>query len=164
MSPLAHSVAGIWLAARHEGGGRLHHLLWAPLIALLPDFDLLVGWLLAGKRGLELHQRDTHTLLFVFAASLLISLLLRRPRLFPLILLILLSHLLLDLVVTDQKPPIGIPLFAPLSSKTFSLGLFPGIRKANWAELFSTANLMTVLGEALLSLPLLWTLLRRGER
>mgnify|MGYP001176950609 FL=1 len=164
MSPLAHSVAGIWLAARREGGFKPRHLLWAPLVALLPDFDLLVGWLLAGKRGLELHQRYTHTLLFALAASLLISLLLRRPRLFPLILLLLLSHLLLDLVVTDRKPPIGIPLFSPFSSKTFSLGLFPGIRKASWAELFSTANLLTVLGETFLFLPLLLTLLRRGEK
>jgi hypothetical protein len=70
-----------------------------------------------------------------------------------------LSHLLLDLLVVDLKPPVGFPFFWPLSGERFhsSITIFPGIDRD---IVLGRRNLLELLAELAWFLPS-WPLLFR---
>jgi membrane-bound metal-dependent hydrolase YbcI (DUF457 family) len=159
-TPVAHALAGWCIAAVPRAG-----LLRSPralavvvLAANAPDLDFLA--LLGGKAALDaVHQHGTHSLVFALGAALALAPLL-RPRLglgpaFGLLLLAGLSHLALDLVAFDARPPVGIPLLWPLSEARWHAGwtLFPGIDRSSLAEVASARNVRELLVELALLLP-----------
>lgn len=152
-TPVAHTLAGACIAAlasRRQPAARALSVTAALIFAAnLPDLDYLA--LARGREALErFHQGLFHSIGFVATATLPLALLLRRrlgiSRAWLLLAAAGLTHLLLDLVVADLKPPIGFPFFWPLSAERFhaTLILFPGIDRNS---ILSTRNLHELLAE-----------------
>jgi len=137
-TPLGHALAGYAVytftkAAQERDDWGL--LLLCVLVATAPDVDFLPG-LLVGKPAL-FHQGITHSL----GAAALVSVgaagvLGLRGRSFPMLFsycfIAYLSHLTLDLLGRDQRPPYGIPLLWPISEAYFisPLPILLGVRHA----------------------------------
>lgn len=120
----------------------------AVLLACLPDVDYLPG-LLRGYLNTA-HQQMTHSLAWVLLASTGIWFVGRawRPavftwRLLVLILILVASHLAIDLVTEDRLAPYGIPLWAPFSNTPVlaPFALLPAWDKTALADLGSLRNL-----------------------
>ncbi|MHB8834146.1 MAG: metal-dependent hydrolase [Candidatus Methylomirabilia bacterium] len=165
-SPVAHTFAGACVAAlaarRLPAAGALPVAAALIFAANLPDLDYLA--LVRGRAAMEdFHQGAFHSVGFVAAATLPLALLLRRrlgiSRAWLLLAAAGLTHLLLDLLVVDLKPPVGFPFFWPLSAERFhaSFTLFPGIDRVT---VFSRRNLNELLAELAWFLPS-WPLLFR---
>jgi len=60
------------------------------------------------------------------------------------ILLVAVSHLLLDFLTIDRVAPKGFRLLYPFSSQLFNFGIFPNLAKSNWAEVFSFHNFLVI--------------------
>ncbi|NLB66277.1 MAG: metal-dependent hydrolase [Lentisphaerae bacterium] len=157
-SPVLHGLAGAGIAyalaadARPPWQRALRRA--APLmfagsaLANLPDLDYLPG-LLSGELNIA-HQQVTHSLLWVVLASVAIWLAGRawRPGLFGarafwLILLLIGSHLAIDLITADRSPPYGIPLWASFSEAHVQspFTLLPAWEKTRLADLARPVNL-----------------------
>lgn len=165
-TPVAHSLAGACvaaLAARRLPAARALPVAAALCLAAnLPDLDYLA--LVHGREAMErFHQSVFHSIGFVATATLPLALLLRRrlgiSRAWLLLAAAGLTHLLLDLMVVDRKPPVGFPFFWPLSAERFHgrITLFPGIDRVN---VLSLRNLHELLAELAWFFPS-WPLLRR---
>ncbi|MBN1779910.1 metal-dependent hydrolase [bacterium] len=121
-SPVGHSLAGA-LVVRHNRfdfkWSSLKALLLFLVIANLPDVDFLFGWA-QGDPNLY-HQTWTHSLAFIFGVSIVSGLIYslkgtgQGVQAGRLVFWILAAHLLCDILGTDYRPPIGIPLFWPLT-------------------------------------------------
>ena len=129
-SPIGHSLAGlvVYRSRCHKGCGSVPPAV-AAVVAMaaanLPDVDFLPG-LLAGDVN-RFHHAFTHSLGFlalVVGATYLIARRFRVATSFWVALVgyTLASHLLLDYLTVDTRPPFGIPLLWPLSNRAF---LFP---------------------------------------
>ena len=168
MTPVGHTIVGIWLGDIIEKKLTLTCLVFYSIIASLPDFDLVVGFMLYGKKGIKIHQLYTHNLLFVFIIVTITYILSRGDkRITIFVLLALLSHLFLDLLVIDKKPPIGIAPFYPFSSTSYNFPIFSGVEKSSLKALFSIHNLKAVFIEILVLSPLwiylIHDLVKRGK-
>jgi len=163
-SPVAHTVAGACvaaLAARRLPAARALPVMAALILAAnLPDLDYLA--LVRGREAMErFHQGVFHSIGFVATATLPLALLLRRrlgiSRAWLLLAAAGLTHLLLDLVVVDYKPPIGFPFFWPLSAELFHsrITLFPGIDRTSVLGMRNLRELLAELAWSVPSLPLL---------
>lgn len=160
-SPVFHGLTGAGLAYALAGERRLPLLasirkawpllLAGAVLACLPDVDYLPGlW-----RGYlnTTHQQATHSVAWVLLAAAGIWLVGRvwKPRMFSwraaLFLLILIgSHLAIDLVTADYFAPYGIPLWAPFSMVRVqaSFALLPAWAKTAWADLANAGNLQAL--------------------
>ena len=137
-TPLGHSLAGYALA-RRAGGERapLALALLGVVMANAPDLDFLPG-ILVGHPALY-HQGPTHSLGFGLLASLAVAgawALAARRAFAPILALGVLawaSHLFLDMLGPDGRPPYGIPLFWPIADVHVkaSVALFLGVHHAD---------------------------------
>jgi len=165
-TPVAHTFAGACVAAlagRQLPAARALPVAAALILAAnLPDLDYLS--LLAGRETLErFHQGVFHSIGFVAMLTLPLALLLRQSlgisRAWLLLAAAGLTHLLLDLLVVDLRPPVGFPFFWPLSAERFhaAIIIFPGIDRD---IIFGRKNLHELLAELAWFLPS-WPLLLR---
>ena len=160
-SPVFHGLAGAGLAYALAGDARLPlfasvrkavpWLLAGGALACLPDVDYLPGlW-----RGYlnTTHQQATHSVAWVLLVSAGLWLVGRawRPagfngRTLAFLLILIGSHLAIDLVTADHFAPYGIPLGAPFSARTVQapFALLPAWEKTSLADLGSWNNLRTV--------------------
>jgi membrane-bound metal-dependent hydrolase YbcI (DUF457 family) len=171
-SPLGHALAGLALGRAFDDSSerRTTALLVACVVlALAPDLDFLPG-LLQGQPVLY-HQGPSHSLVVGLALSLGVALLLRPDRRQLLRTWLLLfaafgSHLVIDSLGRDRRPPIGMPLLWPFSDTSWlaPVTLLPGVNHAvsgsesprEWlAMVFSWINVRAILAEVLLVGPLL---------
>ena len=173
-TPVAHSLAGACVAplvSRRLPAARTLPVVAALLFAAnLPDIDYLA--LVRGRESMErFHQGPLHSIGFVAVAAAPLALLLRRRLGFARAWLLLagagLTHLLLDLMVVDRKPPIGFPFFWPFTAELFhaTVEIFPGIDRDT---VFGGKNLRELLVELAWGIPALllagwrpWRLPRR---
>lgn len=181
-SPFGHSLAGYIVSAYKSKTFRLNNvkiLALYVLIANAPDLDFIPG-ILIGKPNL-FHHRISHSL--------------GAAALFPLVLLLVLkckwlksskndfilysgfycSHLFLDYISVDGRPPFGVPLFWPLSHEYFILPhpVLPAISHSQLDHatvrqfidgVFSLHNLNVMFLEATVITPfilLIWSLNKR---
>lgn len=169
-TPVAHTLAGACVAAlaarRLPAAGALTVAAALVVAANLPDLDYAA--IVNGRAAMErFHQGPLHSIGFVAAATVPLAWLLRRRLGFFRAWLLLagagLTHLLLDLLVVDRKPPVGFPFFWPLSSERFhsSVTLFPGIDRT---VIFGRRNLLELLAELAWGLPALPLLLQWRRR
>ena len=125
-SPLAHSLTGtaLLLAFAPEKPGRPRLLLTlaaGAVLANMPDVDFLAAVLTSAPRA-AVHRTATHSLAAAIAAGLAAGgtlgelLGVSRWRGRALATTAWLSHLVLDLLSADSRPPAGLTLFWPLSS------------------------------------------------
>lgn len=157
-SPVFHGLAGAGLAVAMAGGSglplfaswRRTGAFWAAAAALacLPDVDYLPG-LLRGYLNTT-HQQATHSVAWVLLAAFGIWLVGRalKPawfgkRTLALLLVLIGSHLAIDLVTEDRLAPYGIPLWAPFSEIVVRgpVAWLPAWDKTALADMASRSNL-----------------------
>ena len=160
-SPVLHGLAGAGLAYAMAGGTGLPlfaswrktggYLLAGAALACLPDVDYLPG-LLRGYLNTT-HQQATHSVAWVLLAAFGIWLLGRAvqpawfgKRTLALLLVLIGSHLAIDLLTEDRMAPYGIPLGAPFSEATVRgpFALLPAWEKTALADMGSWNNLRTL--------------------
>src|SRR5258705_5811530 len=115
-SPLGHGLAGycVYLLGDRRGDAVHRDLAIRCVVAgILPDLDFVPG-ILVGAPALY-HQGPSHSVLAgVIVAFLLASIPgcrdVPRGRVWALLAVAYLSHLAIDLVGPDRRPPYGIPL------------------------------------------------------
>ncbi len=176
-SPVAHSLAGAalylaWSPARRP----LAHWRTALLCvagASAADLDFVAG--LAVGDWNRFHQGASHSLAVALALGFVLAWLPLRSlggwgRRWALFTALAVSHLALDLVTRDAKPPYGIPLLWPFSSlyvDTF-FDLFPNMQRGSLTVIFSAWNGRALVTEGLLLGPVLvavaWYRLGRRRR
>jgi membrane-bound metal-dependent hydrolase YbcI (DUF457 family) len=130
--PLAHSLAGVAVFKGLDADGSAFawkRLLLAIFIANAADLDMIPG-ILVGDPNLYHHVGFSHSALFALAVALLVGLVAtgagrRWPTLSPrssavagtalMVGALMLSHVLLDSLNRDLRPPGGVPMFWPLT-------------------------------------------------
>jgi membrane-bound metal-dependent hydrolase YbcI (DUF457 family) len=177
-TPAGHALFGLAVFLTTPGTNRRAALILLALLlaaAFTPDadlFPLLWGDLSTAN---QLHQHVTHSLLFTAAAALALALAARLLgcgdfiRLSPYFIAAAWSHLLLDLLTSDTREPIGVMLLWPFSNARFSspVSIFGGLAKSRPEELISWHNAGVIAGEILVLAPLViavWLLRVRRMR
>ena len=175
-TPLGHSLAGYAIASR-SGTSNYCLIGLCIFLANAPDLDFLPG-LLTGSPALY-HQGITHSLLFGCIVSLGAAAIYAYGawpflRIFYLCLFSYLSHLAMDFLGPDGRPPYGIPLLWPISDTYFiaPVPLFLGMHHAGSAHaslqdwirgVLDLRNLWAIALEAVLIAPFLMLGMRREE-
>ena len=163
-SPILHVAAGagICLLDRRSLTAVKWRFAAAVMLAsVLPDFDVVPGLLIGDPN--RFHSDYSHSIGAALIAALLCALLVKtqRWRLGFWVVVSWTTHVLLDALTVDGRPPYGVPLFWPFSRLYFQLGaVFPGFRHGYdqstiaefLSEVFSRANLQTMLAETALGL------------
>jgi len=151
MSPVAHSGVALFtwqVAATRKNWKTLLLFLFA---ANLPDIDFILN-LILGRNRLILHQYFTHNFLFILVTVSLLSLALPSGRDRWGLILLGLSHLLLDIIVVDLSRPIGIRPFYPFSKALYDFGFFPYLDRWKLRTMISWRNGGVLLLEAVIFL------------
>ena len=180
-SPVGHLLAGqvSYRLAGEAGGARDARLGWlCAFPSIAADLDFLPGLVLGTPA--RYHQGASHSLLAAAALSLVLaaSYGARNGRFWVAwlaLLLAYLSHLGLDLLGPDRRPPFGLPLLWPFNEKPYlsPITIFSGVRHAGrtgvptaeWlSNTLSISNLVGVLREALILGPILLWLEFRARR
>ena len=143
MTPLSHAAVGLigWKYAdrRHD----LKTLLIFVFISCLPDADFVLYPLL-GKPDWLLHQRYTHNVGIALLSALIFFPFLRMARARIGLILVTLSHLIMDLSVVDTLAPIGFRPFLPFSDALLNFGIFPFVKRGTVAQVLSVPNLIAI--------------------
>ena len=160
-TPIGHALAGyaVYSLGYHQEKEHRTGVLWACLIlAIIPDLDFLPG-IVQGQPALY-HQGITHSFSFAAGAGLL-AVFFRpfTPRRILANWLVFFfaysSHLLVDFFGPDFRPPIGIPLFWPITDQCYIApnSIFWGVRhvshtsasNSEWlAGIFDSYNLWAI--------------------
>jgi membrane-bound metal-dependent hydrolase YbcI (DUF457 family) len=143
--PLAHGLLGATVAAavlprEAPPPSRRRALLLGALLGICPDFDYLLN-LIPGLGG-GWHHGFTHSFAFALLAGLLAAALLRNQGrgLVAACVLAILSHVLLDFVLTESR---GVELLWPLSRRRFRLQ-FPNPIDYSWRHTSLRATALDV--------------------
>ena len=158
-TPVAHTLAGYIVS---QFTPKTKHISLSSLVLVLfmanaPDLDFLPG-LLVGKPSMY-HSGITHSLGFALLFSLVGATLysLRSRQFLPVFVMCFfayLSHLFLDFMNPDGRPPYGVPFFWPLSNQYFisPVPLFLGVHHSgstsNQDFIKSVLSLQNLLGIA----------------
>ena len=179
-TPIGHSLAGAAIYVASTKGNRLlkswGRLVACMVFAALADIDFLPA--LFGRIDIanRVHRGPTHTLLFALVISGVVYGTLRivgKPgvvRATSLVFLCMASHLILDILGKDSRPPLGIPILWPLAQRSFKVPveIFPDLRKDTYAELFGSHNIGVLAYEILVFGTLIFVVaamkLRRGAK
>ena len=147
MSPIAHG--GVALFAWQTAATRKNWktLLLFGFVGNMPDIDFALN-LIMGHNRLSLHQYFTHNLLFILVTASLLSLFLPPGRDRWGLILLGLSHLVLDIIVIDPARPIGIRPFFPFSNALYNFGFFPYLERWRLRTMISWHNGGVLLLEA----------------
>jgi len=178
--PIAHAAAGYLVARaarRPPGSGRSSIGAWRRaavfmIIGNLPDLDFLIGFAI-GRPGL-VHRGFSHTLLaavlFGIATGAFASWR-GRERFTPAALALgaaYASHILLDWLSNDTRPPLGVMALWPFSYDYYkaSIEIFPPVSRRYWESRFWIYNLRAVVVEVIVLAPItaLSIRLARGTR
>ena len=168
-SPVGHSLAG-WVIASYRSRSlkpvNLKRIGLYAFIANAPDLDFIPGAII-GQPNLY-HHGISHSigfaLLFATAAALVIKLKTGRRMLreFGYMLALYGSHLILDLLSMDGRPPFGIPILWPFSGHYFMIPILPPVKHSVLdhatmgqflADVFSMHNLYVIGLEIVLTVP-----------
>jgi inner membrane protein len=164
-SPIGHSLMGYIIHRATARPISAHN--WSTIALYLfaanaPDLDFILG-LFVGQLS-RFHHGPSHSIGFAILFAALASFFFRRrARVFVIAFSLYLSHVLLDYLIQDPSPPYGVPLFWPLSYEYY-MAPFAFFRRFDYAShsvdsllslMFTLHNLLTVLLEVVLLLPLL---------
>lgn len=171
-SPFGHSIPGYIFAAYESKTLKVHSakkLFLYLFIANAPDLDFIPGALM-GKPNL-FHHGISHSLGAAVLFSMVAAFLIFRKeshyvRVFLIGFSLYCSHLFLDYISIDGRPPIGIPVFWPLSNEyfIFPYPILPGIMHSGLDhatigqflhDVFSIHNLYVVSVELAAIIPIL---------
>ena len=176
-TPIGHLFAGAVIRQSVETDLRRNLWFTAALLffALLPDIDFIFGFAVGDVN--RYHHLFTHSFIFVLGAGLLggrmFSLRSAKMALNVSAIFVLagISHVLLDCLALDQRPPYGCPLLWPFSNRFFisPVVLFSDVSRSSdsklfFSSLFNLHNLRTVAIEAAVLMPLwavVWSVTRK---
>lgn len=137
-TPIGHALAGYAVYGLRPGiRSEEHRILLALCIvlAVCPDLDFLPG-IVYGQPALY-HQGISHSLGMATGVGLAVALFYSRTRRtvlthWGLFTLAYASHLIIDILGPDGRPPYGIPLFWPITDEYFLLPvhIFWGVHHA----------------------------------
>lgn len=169
-TPVAHTLAGYAfarLSPKRAGRLPLFMLVLILFAANAPDMDFIPG-LLVGRPS-DFHSGITHSLGFALLISAFMAgaLSFKTGRFLPNFLLFLgayLTHMLLDYLNPDGRPPYGIPALWPFSSQYFisSTPVFLGVHHSDLGagttigfirSVLNMDNLRAMIYEALVMAP-----------
>ena len=174
-SPFGHSLAGYVISSYKSKTLKPQNiklLFFYIFIANAPDLDFLPG-LIVGKPNLY-HHGISHSLGAGILFSLILAFIINRKyhqsirSNFFLFFSLYSSHLFLDYLSFDSRPPLGIPLFWPLSNKYYMFPLLPGVKHSALdhatigeflGEIFSIHNLYVISLEFIVMIPFILLLL-----
>jgi inner membrane protein len=184
-SPFGHSLAGYIIAtfaSKTFAGRNFRTIFLYIFIANAPDLDFFPG-ILVGKPNLY-HHGISHSLGVGISFSIILALIINYKRkqhikrAFLLFFILYCSHLFLDYMSIDGIPPLGIPLFYPLSYEYY-ISPYPILPPIMHSELdnatigqflngvFSVHNLYVMFLEFIIMLPfmlILFAILRRDSK
>lgn len=173
-SPLLHSAAGlsIYGVDRKRLVSRRRAFVLILLASLIPDADFLVGILLADPN--RFHAGFTHSLGMAVVAGIVFGLISGRQHLRVGLLcgLAYASHVILDSLTLDGRPPLGVPLLWPLTGRHFNFPIIGGITHGMGGvstteflkQIFSAENVGTVVVELALGIVLVLGSMLLGAR
>ena len=172
-SPVAHSLIGLAIAIAAmprqwvPGISSLlrDHYGWvvaAVVLSNFPDIDYLPG-ILSGDLNV-LHHGYTHSIGWIALSSTAIALLTSSlgaaglGRTFLLVFILQGSHLALDMATHDGRAPFGIMVGWPIDDnyRQWPLLLFDRISKSNWSDFVNPVNMMAVMKECIICIPVLF--------
>jgi inner membrane protein len=145
-SPVGHALGGIaagWsLVPRRDRAG----IAILAAVAIAPDLDLLV----------RNHRGISHSLGMALAAGLVAAAVTRRPRWALAVTAAWASHVLLDWMSNDTRPPIGVMALWPLTRHYYKAGIeiFPAVSRRYWLAEFWVYNLRALAVETLVLGPI----------
>lgn len=116
------------------------------VVAVAPDLDLLVGD----------HRGFSHSVGAACIAGAIAWVITRRPRWGAAVAIAWASHVLLDWMSHDTRPPIGVMAFWPLTRDYYksSLDVFPAVSRRYWLAEFWVYNLKALLVELVILAPI----------
>jgi membrane-bound metal-dependent hydrolase YbcI (DUF457 family) len=129
-------------------------------VAIAPDLDLLV----------HDHRGISHSVGMALVAGGLAWLITRSPRWAAAVAVAWGSHILLDWLSNDTRPPLGVMALWPFTRDYYKAGIeiFPPVSRRYWESRFWLYNLRAVAMELLIMLPLTALVVRlrrpRSER
>ncbi|HET7695502.1 MAG TPA: metal-dependent hydrolase [Vicinamibacterales bacterium] len=164
-SPIGHALGGIAAAWAVVPRRNLHTGIVLAAAALAPDLDLLVG----DHRGIS-HSAGAAVAagLLAGAWSVAIAPAGRRhaPRWAAAVTLAWASHVFLDWLSNDTRPPIGVMALWPIARDYYkaAIEIFPPVSRQCCGRRFWLHNMRAAVVELLIMAPLLWLALRRFKR
>jgi membrane-bound metal-dependent hydrolase YbcI (DUF457 family) len=156
-SPVGHALGAI--AAGWDVVPRRDRAVAAILasVAIAPDLDLLVGD----------HRGISHSLGMAIVAGLVTLAITRRARWAAAVTLAWGSHILLDWLSNDTRPPFGVMALWPFTREYYKAAfeVFPPVSRRYWESRFWIYNLKALVVELLIMGPIaavvIWR--RRGQ-
>ncbi|MEA3232887.1 MAG: metal-dependent hydrolase [Thermodesulfobacteriota bacterium] len=168
-SPIGHSLAGLIISSWREKSfkpGNFKILALYVFIANAPDLDFIPGMIM-GKPNLY-HHGISHSIGAAVFFSLILAILINRIsekrfwREFVFMFSLYGSHLFLDLISYDGRPPFGIPVFWPFTERYFMIPILPPVKHSHLdnasipqflADVLSVHNLYVISLEMMLTVP-----------
>ena len=145
-SPVGHALGAIavgWGAVprRDVAGAAI-----LAAVAIAPDLDLLV----------HTHRGESHSVGALLVAGLASWIVTRQPRWGVAVALAWGSHILLDWLSNDTRPPLGVMAMWPFTGDYYKAAfeIFPPVSRRYWEARFWIYNLKAVAVELLIMLPL----------
>jgi membrane-bound metal-dependent hydrolase YbcI (DUF457 family) len=146
-SPVGHGLGGIAAAWPLVPERTRRAAAIVAAVAIAPDLDLLVGT----------HRGPSHSLGAALIAGLVTAIVARRDRLrwAAGVSAAWASHVLLDWLSNDTRPPIGIMALWPLHHDYYkaAIEIFPPVSRKYWESRFWRYNAHALVVEVLLLLP-----------
>jgi membrane-bound metal-dependent hydrolase YbcI (DUF457 family) len=158
-SPIGHALGGLAAGWPAVPTRNVRAAIALGLVAAAPDLDLLLGE----------HREWSHSIGAALIAGLVAFALTRRPRWGAAVSLAWTSHVLLDWLGTDTRPPVGVMALWPLTHAYYqsNVHVFPAISRRYWLPEFWFYNAKALLVEVAILLPPAWiavTAFRRRGR
>lgn len=145
-SPVGHALAGIAIGWHLAPRQNLRTAAVLAAVAIAPDLDLVFGT----------HREVSHSIGAAAAAGIVALVATRRPRWSAAIVLSWTSHVLLDWLSNDTRPPIGVMALWPFTRDYYkaAIEIFPPVSRKYWESRFWIYNLRAVVTEVLIVGPL----------
>jgi membrane-bound metal-dependent hydrolase YbcI (DUF457 family) len=145
-SPIGHALGGIAIGWGSVPRRDIAAAAILAAVSIAPDLDLLAFS----------HRGESHSVGAAFIAGLLAMAITRKPRWAAAVTLAWGSHILLDWLSNDTRPPIGVMALWPITRDYYKAGIeiFPPVSRRYGESRFWIHNLWAVFVELLVLLPL----------
>ena len=157
-SPVGHGLGGIAAGWHLVPARNRRAALILASVAIAPDLDLLVG----------AHREASHSLGMALVAGVIAALVARqhRARWGAAVAVAWASHVLLDWLSNDTRPPIGVMALWPFTDRYFkaAIEVFPPVSRRYWETRFWTYNLHALIVELIVLGPIALAVTWRRRR
>ena len=174
-SPVGHTLLGlgiytVWCRNLRQWLYQWKIILWVVICANLPDIDFIPG-LLQGDMS-RYHQTYTHTLGFALVVTVVTFIVLKIRKVKNclsvslLTFTIVFTHIILDTLTCDSRPPIGSQLFWPFSCRYFHFAsFFSPVPHSGLSDIFDPLFIKAIAREIILiGIPVVIVMLWKWKR